>query len=160
MQSFHFISRNNPREVQFNLYAETRQIPHTEFCDICLIPFDGEIKEPRPAEFEDFYRTLSVGYERGVSSVTATSLQFPAVHYFALFIAKCLISREKVGPLSAPYFAILRRGLYGNNTFILGAIIAHRLNLKGVFGSRTKCNGMAWFHSSVMGRFRLCVWYG
>ena len=34
VQSFHFISRNNPREVQFNLYAETRQIPLAEFCDI------------------------------------------------------------------------------------------------------------------------------
>ena len=74
MQTFHFLSRNNPPEVQFNLYVETRQIPLTEFCDICLTPSDGEIREPRPAEFECFYHTLLVGDERGVSSVTATSL--------------------------------------------------------------------------------------
>ena len=60
--------------MQLNLYAETRQMPLVVFCDICLIPSDGEIREPRPAEFEDFYHTLSVGDERGVSSVTTTSL--------------------------------------------------------------------------------------
>jgi len=120
--------------VQFNLYAETHQIPLTDFCDICLIPFDGEIKEPRPAEFEDFYRTLSVGDERWVSSVTATSLQFPSVHYFALFIAKCLLTREKVGALSAPDFAVLCRALYDDNTYSLGAIIACCLHLNRTKG--------------------------
>ena len=44
VQGFDFISRNNPPEVRFNLYAETRQIPLTELCDICLIPSDGEIR--------------------------------------------------------------------------------------------------------------------
>ena len=74
VQNFHFLSRNNPPEVQFNLYAETRQIPLTDFCDICLIPSDGELREPRPAEFEDFLLTLTMGDERGVSNATATSL--------------------------------------------------------------------------------------
>ena len=84
VQNFHFLSTNNPPKVQSNLYAKTRQIPLTEFCDICLIPSDEEIREPRFAEFEDFYHTLSVGYERGVSSVTTTSLRFCFVHCFAL----------------------------------------------------------------------------
>ena len=99
MQSFHFLSTNNPPEVQFNLYVEPHQIPVTEFCDICLIPSDENLVEPRRAEFDGFYRTLIVGDERGVSSVTAISLHFPVVHYFALFIAKCLLAREKVGAL-------------------------------------------------------------
>ena len=43
VQSFHFLSRNNPPEVQFNLYVETRQIPLTEFCDICMIPSNGDL---------------------------------------------------------------------------------------------------------------------
>ena len=42
-----------------------------------MIPSDEQIREPRPAEFEDFYRTLSVGDERGVSSVTAESATIP-----------------------------------------------------------------------------------
>ena len=40
VQNFHFLSRNNPPEVQFNLYSKTCQIPLTNFCDICLIPSD------------------------------------------------------------------------------------------------------------------------
>ena len=78
-------------------------------------------------EFDVFYRTLTVGDERGISGVTATSLQFSAIHYFALFIMKCLLAREKVGALSAPDFAILRSSLYRDNTYSLGAIVARRL---------------------------------
>jgi hypothetical protein len=129
VQSFHFLSRNNPPEVQFNLYAEPHQIPLSEFCDICMNPSDRDLVEPRPAEFDSFYRTLTVGDERGASAVTTTSLHFPAVHYFALFIAKCLLAREKVGALSAPDFAILCCALYGDNTYSLGAIVARRLHI-------------------------------
>ena len=56
------------------------------------------------------------------------------MHYFALFIAKCLLAREKVGALSAPDFAVLRRALYGDNNFSLGAIIARRPHLNGTKG--------------------------
>lgn len=51
------------------------------------------------------------------------------MHYFAVFIAKCLVAREKVGSLSAPDFAVLRHALYGDNTYSLGAIVARRLHL-------------------------------
>ena len=85
-----------------------------------------------------------MGDERGVSAVTATSIHFPAVHYFTLFIAKCLLSREKVGALSAPDFAVLRHTLEGDTTYSLGAIVAHRLHINrskgkihgGIFATR------------------------
>ena len=93
--------------MQFNLYADFHQIPLTEFCEICLLPADGGLGEPRPAEFEAFYCTLTVGDERGVSGITVAGLHFPAVHYFALFITKCLLAREKVGALSSPDLAVL-----------------------------------------------------
>ena len=64
-----------------------------------------------------------------MSGVTATSLHFPAVHHFALFIAKCLLAREKVGAFSAPDFVVLRRALYGDNTYSLGPIVARRLHI-------------------------------
>ena len=94
-----------------------------------MLPTYGGLVEPRPSEFDVFYLTLLVGDERGVSGTTAASLQFPAVHYFALFIAKCLLARDKVGSLSAPDFAVLRHALCGDNTFSLGAIVARRLHL-------------------------------
>ena len=54
VQSFTFLSRNNPPEVRFDLYAETHQIPLTEFCNICMISSDGSLAEPRPAELRPF----------------------------------------------------------------------------------------------------------
>ena len=57
-----------------------------------MIPSDGSLAEPRPAGFEEFYRTLIVGDERGVSATMAASIHFLVVHYFALFVAKCLLA--------------------------------------------------------------------
>ena len=130
--------------MSFDLYAEDHQIPLTVFCDICMIPFDGCLAEPRPAGFEAFYRTLTVGDERGVLAITAAGLHFPAFHYFALFIAKCLLAREKVGALSSLDLAVLRRALEGDNTYSLGAIVARRLHINkskgkihgGIFATR------------------------
>ena len=97
--------------MNFDLHAQNHQIPLTEFCNICMIPSDGSLAEPRSVGFEDFYHTLTVGDERGVSATTAAGLHFPDVHYFALFITKCLLAREKVGALSAPDLVVLRRAL-------------------------------------------------
>ena len=91
--------------------------------------YNGSLAEPRSARFEAFYRTLAMGDERGVSATTAAGLHFPVVHYFALFITKCLLAREKVGALSSPDLTILRRALEGDNTYSLGAIMARRLHL-------------------------------
>lgn len=56
------------------------------------------------------------------------------MHYFALFLRKCLTARERGSILSAPDLAILRCVLHNDHTFNLGAIIARRLHL-----NRTKC---------------------
>jgi hypothetical protein len=84
--------------------------------------------EPRPKEFDGFLRTLTVGEYRGMSKAGVTSLLFPAVQYFALFIGKCLTAREEGGTLSALDLAILFRALFSGNTYSLGAIIARRLH--------------------------------
>ena len=120
--------------MQFNLYIEPHQIPLTEFCEICLLPSNGSLAEPRPTEFKSFYRTLTVGDERRVSAITTGGLHFPAVRYFALFITKCLLAREKVGALSSPDLVVLRRAIEGDNTYSLGAIVACSLHLNKTQG--------------------------
>ena len=56
-------------------------------------------------------------------------LSLPLACIFLLFIAKCLLAREKVGALSSPDLVVLRRALDGDNTYSLGAIVARRLHL-------------------------------
>ena len=99
VQSFTFQPKNNPPEVSFDLYAENHQIPLTKFCNICMIPSDGSLAEPRSA-VEDFCHNLTVGDEKRVSAITAGGLHFPVVRYFEYFITKCLLAREKVGAFS------------------------------------------------------------
>ena len=85
-----------------------------------------------------------MGDERGVLAITAASLHFPTDHYFALFIAKCLLAREKVGALNSTDLDVLRRALEGDNTYSLGAIVACCLHLNksqgkihgGIFATR------------------------
>jgi hypothetical protein len=138
--------------VRFDLYAEHHELTLDEFCEICLIPSNGDLREPQPEEFEDFLRTLTVGEFRGVSKARVTSLHFPIVHYFALFIGKCLTAREEGGTLSAPDLAILRHAIYSDNTFSMGGIIARRLHTNrtkgkihgGIYASRlAKCFNVA-----------------
>jgi hypothetical protein len=74
VQNFKCLSGLDPPEVEFHLYAETHQIPLAEFCDACLIPSDGDVRDPRPAEFDEFTRTLTLVDDRGASRVTPTSL--------------------------------------------------------------------------------------
>ena len=79
-----------------------------------------------------------------MSAITATGFHFPVVHYFALFIAKCLLAREKVGALNSPDLVILLCALEGNDTYSLGAIVARRLHINnskgkihgGIFATR------------------------
>ena len=80
VQSCTFLPRYNPPEVRFDLYVETHQIPLTEFCNICMIPSDGSLAEPRPAEFEALYRTLTVEMREGCQ------LSLPLACIFLLFI--------------------------------------------------------------------------
>ena len=46
VQNFYFLNRLEPPQVRFDLYAEHHQIPLAEFCEICLITSEGEIREP------------------------------------------------------------------------------------------------------------------
>jgi hypothetical protein len=56
------------------------------------------------------------------------------VRYFALFILKCLLARDKVSSLSAPDLAVLHQALHGDNTYSIGAIVARRLQHNGSQG--------------------------
>ena len=92
-----------------------------------MIPLEGSMAKPRPGEFEEFLLELCVGEYRGVSKARVTSLHFPSVHYFAIFIERCLTAKQDSSMLSAPDLSILHSALYGDRTHSLGAIVARRL---------------------------------
>ena len=99
-----------------------------DFCNVCRLPYVGDIRDPRPRDLEAFIGTIVVGEERGVSRARIASIHFPVLRYFSLFVGKCLIGRGKTGSLSSPDLAVLREALYNDKTYSLGAIVAQRLN--------------------------------
>ena len=93
---------------------------------------------------EGFIDTIIVGETRKVSDSRITSIHFPILRYFALFASRCLIGRGNCGNISIPDIIILLHGLYSDNTFSMGGIIAKRLSLNrtkgpifgGIYASR------------------------
>ena len=71
---------------------------------------------------------------RGYFQTRITSIHFPVLHCFAIFASRCLIGRGNCGNLSVPDIIILLHGLYSDNTFSMGGIIAKRLSLNRTKG--------------------------
>jgi hypothetical protein len=129
VQNFHFHARKSPPTVEFYLYDEHKEMTLYDFCEVCKLPYEGNVSEPRPRDVEDFIAETMVGEERGVSGARVASLHFPVLRYYSLFVGRCLIGRGESGGLSAPDLAILRHALHRDRTFSLGAIVARRLSL-------------------------------
>ena len=91
VQNFHFQYRKGPPMVEFHLYDVPKRMTLYDFCDVCKIPFEGSVSEPRPRDMEDFISKTIVGEERGVSEVRVASLHFPVLRYYSSFFERCLI---------------------------------------------------------------------
>ena len=109
-----------------------------------MIPFEGKIEEPHREDVDGFIDTITVGETRKVSDARITSIHFPVLCYFAIFASRSLIGHGNCGNLSIPGIIILLQGLYVDNTFSMGGIIAKRLSLNrtkgpifgGIYASR------------------------
>ena len=134
----------SPPSVEFYLYDEHKEMSLYDFCRNRLVPFEGKTEEPHCDDVEGFIDTITVGETRKVSDARITSIHFPVLCYFALFASRCLIGRRNCGNLSIPDIIILHHGLYGDNSFSMGGIIAKRLSLNhtkgpifgGIYASR------------------------
>ena len=47
-----------------------------DFCEVCKLPYEGSIEEPRPSDVEDFINEVTVGERRKVSEARVSSLHF------------------------------------------------------------------------------------
>ena len=130
--------------MELYLYDEHKEISLYDFCQVCLVPFEGTTEEPHCSDVDGFIDTITVGETRKVSGARSTSIHFHVLRYFAIFASRCLIGRGNCGNLSAPDIVILCHALFRDDTFSMSAIIAKRLNLNrtkgpvfgGIFASR------------------------
>ena len=112
VQNFHFHARRSPPMVDFHLYDEYKEMTLYDFCEVCKLPYEGSIEEPRPSDVESLIHEITVGEGRGVSGARVASIHFPVLRYYSLFAGRCLIGRGESGGLSAPDLAILHHALH------------------------------------------------
>ena len=61
VQNFHFHARRSPPAVEFYLYDEYKEMLLYEFCEVCKLPFEDNIEEPRPCDVGDFMNEITIG---------------------------------------------------------------------------------------------------
>ena len=70
-----------------------------------------------------------MGESRDITQATIGSIHFPAIHYFALFIGRCINGKDEACHMCVPDLSILRSAVLGDKSYNLGAIVARRLHL-------------------------------
>ena len=99
-----------------------------DFNTACKLPQWGSASEPRKSEFKDFLASITVGECREITQATIGSIHFPAIHYFALFIGRCINSKDEACHMCVPDLSVLKSAVLGDKQYNLGAIVARRLH--------------------------------
>jgi len=72
-----------------------------------------------------------LGGSRDITQATIGSIHFPAIHYFALFIGRCINAKDEACHMCVPDLSILRSVVSGDQSYHMGAIVARRLHHNG-----------------------------
>ena len=87
----------------------------------------GNINDPHKFEFRDFLASITIGESRDVAQATIGNIHFPDLHYFALFIGRCINGEDEVCHMCVPDLCVLKSAVSGYKGYNLGAIVARRL---------------------------------
>ena len=95
VRRFEFSSSRNSQTVMFDLYENSYTMDLEDFTTACKLPQWGSTSEPRKSEFREFLASITVGESRDITQATIGSINFPAIHYFALFIGRCINGKDE-----------------------------------------------------------------
>ena len=87
-------SRNSP-SVLFDIYDTSYTMDLEDFTTACKLPQWGNVNDPHKSEFRDFLASITVGESRDIAQATIGSIHFPSIHYFALFIGRCINGKDE-----------------------------------------------------------------
>ena len=73
-----------------------------------------------------------MGESRDITQATTGSIPFPAIHYFALFIGRCINDKDEACHMCVPDLSVLRSAVLGDRQYNLGAIFARRIQHNGI----------------------------
>ena len=75
-----------------------------------------------------------MGESRDITQATIGSIHFPAIHYFALFIGRCINGKDEPCHMCVPNLCVLKSVVLGYKDYNLGEIVARRLHKNGRAG--------------------------
>ena len=75
-----------------------------------------------------------MGESRESTQATIGSIHFPAIHYFALFIGRCINGKDEACHMCVPDLSVLKSVVLGDKQYNLGAIFARRLHHNNISG--------------------------
>ena len=120
--------------VLFDLYDKSYTMDLEDFNTACKLPQWGSASEPRKSEFKDFLASITVGESREIAQATIGNIHFPAIHYFALFIGRCINGKDEACHMCVPDLSVLKSAVLGDRQYNLGAIVARRLHNNSIDG--------------------------
>jgi len=129
VRRFEFSTSHNSPTVLFDLYENSYTMDLKDFTTACKLPQWGSIRDPRKYEFRDLLASITVEESRDITQATIGSIHFPAIHYFALFIGRCINGKDEACHMCVPDLGTLRSAVLGDKSYNLGAIVARRLHL-------------------------------
>ena len=115
-------SRNSPT-VLFDIYDKSYTMDLEDFTTACKLPQWGSVNEPRKSEYKDFLANITVGESREIAQATIGIIHFPTIHYFALFIGRCINGKEEACHMCVPDLCVLKSAVSGYKGYNLGAIV-------------------------------------
>ena len=75
-----------------------------------------------------------MGETINITQATIGSIHFPAIHYFTLFIDRCINGKDEACHMCVPDLSVLKSAVLGDKQYNLGAIVARRLHNNGLSG--------------------------
>ena len=90
VRRFEYSSSHNSPSVMFDLYEKSYMMDLEDYTTAFKFPQWGSTSEPRKSEIRDFLASITVEESRDITEATIGSIYFPAIHYFALFIGRCI----------------------------------------------------------------------
>ena len=94
-----------------------------DFTTPCTLPQWGSIRDPHKSEFRDFLASITVGESRDITQATIGSIHFPAIHYFALFIGRCINGKDEACHMCVPVLCVCKSVALGEKNTTWGQLL-------------------------------------
>ena len=123
VRRFKFTSSRNSHTVLFDLYDKSYTMDLEDFNTACKLPQWGNVSEPRKSEHKVFLVSITVGESREITHATIGSIHFPAIHYFALFIGRCINGKDEACHMCVSDLCVLKSVVLGDKQYNLGLLL-------------------------------------